>query len=55
MPKPQTFPTLYNEVLQIDISRLKKWGYLDQYTKKGGTINLSKNGKIQVVFQYVPI
>lgn len=29
MPKPHTFPTLYNEALQIHISKLKEWGYLN--------------------------
>lgn len=44
MPKPHTFPTLYNEALQIDISKLKGWGYLDPEQIKNGTINWSRNG-----------
>jgi hypothetical protein len=44
MPKPYTFPTLYNEALQIDISKLKGWGYLDPEQIKSGTINWSRNG-----------
>jgi hypothetical protein len=46
MPKPHTFPTLYNEALQIHISKLKDWGYLDKKQTKSGTINWSKNGNL---------
>jgi hypothetical protein len=44
MPKHHTFPTLYNEALQIQISRLKGWGYLDPEQIKSGTITWSRNG-----------
>jgi hypothetical protein len=44
MPKPHTFPTLYNEALQIDISKLKGWGYLNPEQIKSGTLNWSSNG-----------
>lgn len=44
MPKPHTFPTLYNEALQISISKLKGWGYLDPEQIKSGTLNWSRNG-----------
>ena len=44
MPKPYTFPTLYNEALQIHISKLKGWGYLDPKQIKSGTLNWSRNG-----------
>jgi hypothetical protein len=44
MPKPHTFPTLYNEVLQIHISKLKDWGYLDPEQIKKGTLKWSRNG-----------
>ncbi|MBS1487305.1 MAG: hypothetical protein JST43_06910 [Bacteroidetes bacterium] len=44
MPKPHTFPTLYNEALQIHISKLKGWGYLDPEQVKSGTLNWSRNG-----------
>ena len=44
MPKPHTFPTLYNEALQIDISKLKGWGYLDPEQIKSGTLTWSRNG-----------
>lgn len=44
MPKPQTFPTLYNEVLQIHFSKLKGWGYINPEQIKRGTLNWSSNG-----------
>ena len=44
MPKPYTFPTLYNEALQIDISKLKGWGYFKPKQIKSGTVNWSRNG-----------
>lgn len=44
MPKPYTFPTLYNEALQISISKLKGWGYLVPGQIKSGTLNWSRNG-----------
>lgn len=44
MPKPHTFPTLYNEALQISISKLKEWKYLNPEQIKRGTINWSRNG-----------
>jgi hypothetical protein len=44
MPKPHTFPTLYNEALQIHISKLKGWGYLNPGQIKSGTITWSRNG-----------
>lgn len=44
MQKPSTFPTLYNEALQINISKLKGWGYLAPGQIKSGTINWSRNG-----------
>jgi hypothetical protein len=44
MPKPSTLPTLYNEALQLNISKLKEWGYLDSKQIKSGTLNWSRNG-----------
>lgn len=44
MSKPHTYPTLYNEVLQIHTSKLKGWGYLKPEQFKSGTINWSSNG-----------
>jgi hypothetical protein len=45
MPKPHTFPTLYNEALQIHISKLKEWNYLNLEQLKNGTITWSSNGE----------
>jgi len=39
MPIPNTFPTLYVEALQIDISKLKRWSYLST-----GQILRNENG-----------
>jgi len=44
MPKLQTFPTLFDEVLQINITKLKNWGYLNPEQIKNGTITWSGNG-----------
>lgn len=44
MAKFPTFPTLYNEALQIHISKLKGWGYLEPEQIKRGTLNWSSNG-----------
>lgn len=41
MPKPHTFPTLYDEALQINISKLKQWDYLNPEQIKIGTITWS--------------
>jgi hypothetical protein len=45
MPKPHTFPSLYNEALQIHISKLKGWGYFEPKQIKSGTLNWSRNGE----------
>lgn len=44
MPKPATYPTLYNKALQLHISKFKEWGYLEQGEIFSGTINWSRNG-----------
>jgi len=44
MPKPHSFPTLYNEALQISISKLKEWKYLNPEQTKNATLNWSRNG-----------
>lgn len=44
MPKPYTFPTLYNEALQISISKLKEWEYLNPEQIKKGKVTWSING-----------
>ena len=42
--KQFTFPTLYDNALQIHIKKLKEWGYLEPNRVKSGTINWSRNG-----------
>tara|TARA_B110000967_G_scaffold89117_1_gene91690 strand:- start:8 stop:592 length:585 start_codon:yes stop_codon:yes gene_type:complete len=44
MPKPHTFPVLYNDVLQINITKLKEWEYLNSEQVKSGKITWSRNG-----------
>src|SRR5690606_33541222 len=44
MAKPSTNPTLYDNVLQISISKLKEWNYLNPEQIKSGTLNWSRNG-----------
>ena len=43
MPKPCTFPTLYNEALQISISKLKECGYLNSDQKATGVLTWGGN------------
>lgn len=45
MPKPYTFPTLYDSVSQLDISNLKEWDYLNDKQIKTGTVNWSIRDK----------
>ena len=44
MPKPYTFPTLFDNVLQISITKLKELNYLKPNQVKSGTITWSRNG-----------
>ena len=44
MPKFPTSPTLYDDALQISISKLKAWGYLKPKQILSGTLNWSVNG-----------
>lgn len=46
MPKFPTYPTLYDEVLQISITKLKEWDYLNPEQIKSGTLNWSRNGNL---------
>ena len=45
MPKPATFPTLYDDALQISISRLKEFGYIDIGLSKSGVLTWSRRGE----------
>ena len=44
MPKPHTLPTLFDHVLQLQISKLKEWGYLNPDLHIRATVNWSTNG-----------
>jgi len=44
MPKPHTFPTLYDEVKTVSIFFLTKQGYLKPNQWQSGTITWSSNG-----------
>lgn len=44
MPKFPTFPTLYDAALQISITKLKEWEYLNPEQLKSGTLTWSRNG-----------
>ena len=41
---PCNFPTLYNEVLQLKVSELKKWEYLNPNKIQSETITWNRNG-----------
>ena len=45
MPKPHTFPILYDEVKTVEISFLKKHGYLNPSHIKRGAISWSRYGE----------
>lgn len=44
MPKPHTFPTLYDDLKTISISFLAKHGYLKPNRYQSGTVTWSRNG-----------
>lgn len=44
MPKPNTFPTLYDDLKTVSISFLTKHGYLKPHQWQSGTIKWSRNG-----------
>ena len=45
MPKPHTFPTLYDEVKTVSITFLTKHGYLKPNQLKVGSVHWSRNGE----------
>ena len=47
MPKPYTFPVLFDECRTVAISDLKRWDYLISNQWKSGQINWSRNGERQ--------
>src|SRR5258705_6392602 len=46
MPKPHTFPTLFDDLKRVSISFLRKHGYLKLNQWLIGTITWSSNGNI---------
>ena len=44
MPKPYTFPTIYDDLKTLSISFLTKHGYLKLNNWQGGTVTWSRNG-----------
>lgn len=44
MPKPHTFPTIYDDLKKVSISFLTKHGYLKPNQWRNGTITWSRNG-----------
>jgi len=45
MPKLATLPTLYNEVIQMNTTKLKEWGYLEPNQIKSGSLQWSVRGE----------
>ncbi len=45
MPKFPTFPTLYDEAMQLNISKLKEWGYLKPDQIINGSLTWSSKGE----------
>lgn len=43
MPKPHTFPTLFDDALQLNLTKLKEWGYLESERWQSGTVSWSRN------------
>lgn len=46
MAKPQTFPTLYDNALQMSIKKLNEWGYLKRGQKFRTQLDWSRNGNL---------
>lgn len=44
MPKPHTLPTLYDDVIKLNITDLRKWKYLEKGYYKKGSVEFSSNG-----------
>jgi len=45
MPKYSNSPFLFGNALQIDVSKLKQWGYLKPNNWKAGTLTWSRRGE----------
>jgi len=54
MSKYPTYPTLYDEVLQINITRLIKWGYIiPEHIIEGELVCSNNQDQLESVFIYV--
>lgn len=54
MPKPHTFPTLYNDVLQISITKLKEWEYLNPEQLPETLKDLEPVQRLNVLCKLIP-
>lgn len=45
MPRTPTFPTLYDNSLQLSTTKLKEWGYIKPNQFKSGSLSWSSNGE----------
>lgn len=45
MPKEHTFPTLFDNALQINISNLKSWGFLNPNQTINTNLTWSRRGE----------
>lgn len=43
MPKPHTFPSLFDDCKTISITKLREWDYLQMNILKSGTVSWSRN------------
>ena len=43
MAKPYTYPTLYDDLLKLSITKLKEWDYLSSNQSKEGVVTWSRN------------
>ncbi|MGP1991873.1 hypothetical protein D9V96_008305 [Zobellia laminariae] len=63
MPKPHTYPTLFDDALQINIKKLKELGYFEANTHKTGNLVWTTNnwrgtterGKISITVNLIAI
>ena len=46
MPKPSSFPSFLDEVNNVSITDLRKWGYLNEGSLKSGTVTWSRFGEV---------
>lgn len=47
MPKPATYPYLFDEALQMNVTKLKKWGYLEPGHVLSATLRWGNNENLR--------